>query len=174
VDLSIILIGSSVVTALATVLLVVVAWRQISALRMGHELERRPYVFVEVVKETTSKGQNALYLRFTNCGKTPALNVSAKFSTDSWKNIGSRTLAFEREQGILLLPPSAKLTYFLGPADAHLVEQYSTPEGVEVEVSYSSRDPDKKHLESFVLSLLDSYGAKSEPSTSVRRPRDGR
>ncbi len=162
-DMSIISISSSVVTALATVLLVIVAWKQISALRVGHEQERRPYVFVEVVKDKTSKGRTALYLRFTNCGKTPALNISARFTTDLWKNIGTRTLAFEREQGILILPPGATVTYFLGLADGNLPNKYSSPDGVEVEVSYSSKDPDKKHRESFVLSLLDSYGAKSEP-----------
>jgi len=76
----------------------------------------------------------------------------------------NRTLTLEHEQRAMILPASAIATYFRRLADGNPFGHHSSPEGVEVEVSYSSKNPVRKHRESFVLSLLDSYGAKSEPT----------
>ncbi len=134
---------------------------QISALRREAEKERRPHVFVQVFRGKTSQSKEAVYLSFTNYGKTPAKNVRATFPGGEWKAIGNRVLAFERDTGILLLRPQAEVEYFIGPANSALWDFYGREEGVEVLVNYSSSTSDAAFSEIFQLSVLDRYGSKS-------------
>ena len=147
-------------TGIATLLLVLVAAWQLWALRQEAKRDRRPYVFVDVSKGHTRAGKDGLYLSFTNYGRTPATNVTASFLTTDWKLLNNRTLAFERPRGILLLPPGATLTYFIGPASPDLIATYSSEQGVSVALQYGSSETSGSHLESFEMSLLDRFGAK--------------
>lgn len=147
-------------TGITTLLLVLIAAWQLRALRQEAKRDRRPYVFVDVSKGQTRAGKNGLYLSFTNYGRTPATNVRANFLTTDWKLLNNRMLAFERPRGILLLPPGATLSYFVGPASSDLVATYSSDEGVYVEVEYGSSETSGSHQESFEISLLDRFGAK--------------
>ena len=150
----------TVLTGIATSLLVLVAAWQLRALRQEAKRDRRPLIFVDVSRSHTRAGKEGLYLSFTNYGRTPATNVIAVFPTTDWKLLNNRILAFERPRGILLLPPGATLTYFIGPASPDLVARYSSDQGVSVALEYGSSENSGSHQESFEISLLDHFGAK--------------
>lgn len=146
-------------TGVATLLLVAMAGWQLWALRQEAKRDRRPYLFVVVDKGRTRDGKDALYLSFTNYGKTPATHVRAKITEPVWKQLNNRTLAFERDSGILLLAPGATTTYFIGPASRELLARYSGEEGVGVNLEYMALESPVSYHESCEVTLLDRYGA---------------
>lgn len=92
-------------TGEANLLLVAVAPWQLWALRQEAKRDRRPCLFVVVDKGQTRDEKDALYLSFTNYNRTPAAHVRAKITRPVWKQLNNRTVAFERDSGILLLAP---------------------------------------------------------------------
>lgn len=146
-------------TGVATLLLVAVAGWQLWALRQEAKRDRRPYLFVVVDKGRTRDEKEALYLSFTNYGRTPATHIRAKITGPVWKQLNNRTLAFERDPGILLLAPGATITYFIGPASGELLAHYSSEEGVGVNLEYMAFESSVSYYESCEVTLLDKYGA---------------
>lgn len=155
------LVIAGLVTAVATCGLVAVAAIQLRALRRSAEEARRPYVFAQVHKDKTREGKDGIYLSVTNYGQSVATDVVVTLSADPWKAVGNRRFAFESPPGIAFLPPGATLTYFLGPAAGALLDNYLAPKGVSVHDSYFSPTTQVRYQEIFLVSLLDSYGARA-------------
>lgn len=155
------LVIAGLVTAVATCGLVAVAAIQLRALRRSAEEARRPYVFAQVHKDKTREGKDGIYLSVTNYGQSVATDVVVTLAADPWKAVGNRRFAFESPPGIAFLPPGATLTYFLGPAAGTLLDNYLAPKGVSVRDSYFSPTTQVRYQEKFLVSLLDSYGARA-------------
>jgi hypothetical protein len=161
------IILTSLVTAVATCGLVAVAATQLRAIQRSAKDARRPYLFAQVHKDKTREGKEGIYLSITNYGQSGATRIILAVSAEPWKAVGNRRFAFESPPGIAFLPPGATLSYFLGPATGDLLQSFIAPQGVSIEGSYDSPTTQIHYQEGFLVSLLDSYGAKSTPPRNL-------
>ena len=92
-------------TGVGTFLLVAVVGSQLRPFRQEANRGRRPHLFVAVSMGQTRDDKDAPYLSFTNYGQTPASHIVSRVSEPGCKQVKNREVAFERDSGILVLPP---------------------------------------------------------------------
>ena len=119
----------------------------------------RPYLVAFVYEGVTAHGKPAVYLALENHGESAALDVKVSFGSNSaWHFVKSPDYPFERKDGIPVISPKMRLSYFLGPhgATSPLTDLYQGE--VEVTISYRASAVPKIKPDKYRLSLNNKFG----------------
>jgi hypothetical protein len=125
----------------------------------SHRAEVRPYVVAFVYEGLTAQGKPAVYLALENQGESAALDVKVSCDfTAPWYFVKSPDYPFERRDGIPVISPKVRLSYFLGPlgVTSPLTNLYQGE--VEVRVSYRAAAMPKIKPDAYRLTLNNKFG----------------